>query len=1153
MAIRTLDLDQKYTAASGPVFLNGIQALVRLPMLQQQRDSAAGLNTAGLVTGYRGSPLGGVDMAMRSASAHLQQHRIVVQQGLNEDLAATAAWGSQQVNLFEGARYDGVFALWYGKGPGLDRSGDVLKHGNAAGSSRYGGVLLIAGDDHAAKSSTFPHQSDHLLIASMIPVLSPSGVQEVLDYGLHGWAMSRFSGCWVALKAISDTIESSAVVDIACDRVQVVLPDNGELPADGLNIRWPDPPLEQEKRLLHHRLYAALAYARANRLNRIVLDSPAARLGIITTGKSFLDVMQALDDLGIDEALASDIGLRIFKVGMVWPLEPEGVRDFATGLEEILVVEEKRQIIEYQLKEQLYNWREDVRPRVVGKFAEKGEWALPHGDWLLPSAGELTPAMIARAIASRLATVFDSRLMHDRLEFYRDKESQLTRPRQALARLPHYCPGCPHNRSTRLPEGSRALAGIGCHYMATWVDSQTRTFAQMGGEGVPWIGQAPFTSTPHVFANLGDGTYFHSGLLAIRAAVAARVNITYKILYNNAVAMTGGQAVDGDLDVALMTRQLHAENVGRIVITSDQPEKYRDTRLLAPGVEVHHRRELDRLQRELREEKGTTILIHDQGCAADLRRKRKRGEAPDPNRRAYINQRVCEGCGDCGDVSGCLALLPVETPLGRKRQIDQSSCNKDFSCTEGFCPSFVTVTNASLRRPDKAERPVPAVPPPPLPPTLAEPYGILVAGVGGTGVVTIGQVLGMATHLDGLNVTVLDMAGLAQKGGSVWSHIRLAPSGAPLHAVRIAAGDANLLIACDLAVGAAEETLAKLRVGFSHAVINSNEAPTSSLLRNPDLVFPGAGMKASIAEAVGTGRCAEVDANRLAVTLLGDAIASNMFMLGFAWQRGLLPLSENALLEAIRLNGAAVEFNRRAFLWGRVAGHDVLMAERLSGSVLHFVPRETPEALMQQRMQWLTRYQDTALAQRYRAVVERVRTAEKALQTGSTLLTRTVAKVYYQRLAYKDEYEVARLYSDGEFEREMAENFEGPVRMYIWLSPGWLSRFHRGKIRCGPWIRPFLKVLASLRFLRSTRFDPFAWQADRRLERKLILDFESQLECLLSGLNRDTLPLACEIVQLGASIRGFGHIKAAHSRRIEQQQRELLERYRTRNPGRSAA
>lgn len=1145
MSIRHADLEEKYTAPTGQVLMTGIQALVRLPMLQQQLDRAAGLNTAGYVTGYRGSPLGNVDQTMQKAGKYLKEHNVVFHPGLNEDLAATAVWGTQQVNMFDGPKYDGVYALWYGKGPGVDRSGDVLKHGNAAGTSRHGGVLLVAGDDHAAKSSTFPHQSDHILAASMIPVLSPSGVQEILDYGLHGWAMSRYSGCWVSIKAISDTIESSAIVDISPERLQFKIPEDFPLPEDGLNIRWPDAPLAQEKRVLHHRLYAALAYARANKLNHITLDSPKPRLGIITCGKSYLDVMQALDDLGIDEALAADIGLRIFKVGMVWPLEPEGVRQFAEGLEEILVVEEKRQIIEYQLKEQLYNWRDDVRPRVVGKFAEKGEWALPHGDWLLPAAGELTPAMIARAIAGRLALIFDSPIIHDRLKFYDDKEAQLVKPRESIARVPHYCSGCPHNTSTKVPEGSRAVAGIGCHYMAHWIQADsTKTFTQMGGEGITWVGQAPFTHTKHIFTNLGDGTYFHSGLLAIRAAVAAKVNITYKILYNDAVAMTGGQHVDGYLDVPMITRQLAAEGIKRIVITSDDPDKYQNVQGLAAGVEVFHRRELDRLQKELREVEGTTILIHDQTCAAEKRRRRKRGDYPDPAKRAFINQQVCEGCGDCGQKSGCLSVLPVETPLGRKRKIDQSSCNKDYSCVEGFCPSFVTVEGGQLKKSAGSSASLGAMPalPEPTIPQLHEPFSIMVTGVGGTGVVTIGQVLGMAAYLDRKGVTVLDMAGLAQKGGSVWSHVRIADSQDKLHAVRIAAGDANLVLGCDLVVTAAEEALAKMRDGFSHAIVNNYESPTSAFLKNPDVRFPSKAMKDAVVESVGAGRYSEVNATRLATSLLGDAIASNMFMLGYAWQKGLVPVTLEAIMEAVRLNGAAVKFNQDAFSWGRHAAHDPARIEALvsPSAVVAFVPRETPDAVLHHRSSALTAYQNAALAERYKTLVGRVRQAEEALNPASSALTLAVAKNYYHVLAYKDEFEVARLYTDGGFQRELAQQFDGDYQLRFHIGAGWITGGQPRKVAFGPWLLTGMKWLAKLRFLRGTLLDPFAWQADRKLERRLIGEFEQQVDALLGGLTLDALPRAVELVKTWEGVRGFGHIKERNYQQAKSKQTQLL-------------
>ncbi|MDN0077193.1 indolepyruvate ferredoxin oxidoreductase family protein [Crenobacter sp. SG2303] len=1156
-SLRELTLDDKYVRPTGQVFMTGIQALVRLPLLQADRDRAAGLNTGGYVTGYRGSPLGGVDQAMAKAGKLLEQHRIVFQPGINEDLAATAAWGTQQVNLFGGAKVDGVFTLWYGKGPGVDRSGDVIKHGNAAGTSPNGGVLLVCGDDHAAKSSTFPHQSDHILAASMIPVLSPSGVQEVVDYGLLGWAMSRYSGCWVALKAISDTVESSAVVDITPERLPIVIPDDFPIPEGGLNIRWPDPPLAQEERLLHHRLYAALAFARANKLNKVVLDSPNARLGIITTGKSYLDVLQALDDLGIDEATAAEFGLRIYKVGMVWPLESEGVRHFAEGLDEILVVEEKRQIIEYQLKEQLYNWREDVRPRVVGKFAEKGEWALPHGDWLLPAAGELTPAMIARAIAARLTRYVDSAAIQERLAFYDDKEAQLVRPRESIQRVPHYCSGCPHNTSTKVPDGSRALAGIGCHYMAMWIEPHTSMFSQMGGEGVPWIGQAPFTETRHVFANLGDGTYYHSGLMAIRAAIAAKVNITYKILYNDAVAMTGGQHVDGPLDVPMITRQLASEGVKRIVITSDDAGKYHGVTNLAPGVEVYDRHELDRLQRELREVEGVTILIHDQTCAAEKRRRRKRGEYPDPAKRVFINQAVCEGCGDCGEKSGCLSVLPAETPLGRKRRIDQSSCNKDYSCLDGFCPSFVTVEGGGLKKPAGRSANLAALPALPEPhlPDSRQPYGIMVTGVGGTGVVTIGQVLGMAAHLDGKGVTILDMAGLAQKGGSVWSHVRIADSQDSLHAVRIAAGDARLVLGCDLVVSASAEALAKLREGYSSVVLNNYESPTSAFLKNPDAPFPARSMRDALREAVGDSHFHEVNATKLATGLLGDALASNMFMLGYAWQEGLVPVSREAIVKAIELNGAQVSFNQQAFEWGRHAAHDVRDLEKLvtPNAVLNFMPRETPDALLHDRMSRLTAYQDAKLAERYRTRLQAIRTAEERAKPGSTALTVAVAKAYYHLLAYKDEYEVARLYTDGEFARQLDAEFDGDFKLHFHLGAGWLTGGKPKKVSFGPWLLTAMKWVAKLKVLRGTPLDLFGWQADRKLERQLIAEFEALLDELETSLNRDKLATAVELVRLTERVRGYGHVKARHAGEVAPRREELLAQYRSPPPVRHAA
>ncbi len=805
MALAAVTLDDKYLLDRGRVFLTGTQALVRLPMMQRQRDQAAGLDTACFISGYRGSPLGGLDQALWRARPFIEKNRIHFQPAINEELGATAIWGSQQLGLFPGAKYDGVFAMWYAKGPGVDRSGDALKHGNSAGSAANGGVLLLAGDDHTCKSSTLAHQSELAFIDAAIPVLNPSGVQEILDLGLYGWAMSRWSGCWVAFKTTAEIMDSSASVEIAPERIEIATPGDFEMPQGGLNIRWPDTPLDQEYRLHKYKLEAARAFARANRLDHIVIDSPNPRFGIVTTGKSYLDLRQALDDLGIDAAIAAEIGLRLYKVAMAWPLEPDGVRRFAEGLEEVLVVEEKRAVIETQLKEQLYNWPADRRPRIFGKSDEAGEW-------ILPSNGELTPGQIARAVARRIARAHTVPRIAERLAVLDAREHRQGGNVVPFARTPYFCSGCPHNSSTKVPEGSRALAGIGCHYLAQFMDRSTATFTQMGGEGAPWIGQAPFTETNHVFANLGDGTYTHSGVLAIRAAVAAKVNITYKLLFNDAVAMTGGQPIDGGLTVPVLTRQLWAEGVGRIVVVTDEPEKYPPDAGFAPGATVRHRDDLDDVQRELREIPGVTAIVYDQTCAAEKRRRRKRGRFPDPAKRVFINDLVCEGCGDCSKTSNCVSVVPVETELGRKRAIDQSSCNKDYSCVEGFCPSFVTVHGGSLKKPaagDLGEARLPSLPEPELP-ALDRPYGILVTGVGGTGVVTIGALLGMAAHLDGKGCTILDMTGLAQKGGAVYSHIRIAESPDRIHAVRIAAGGARLLLGCDLVVSASAEALSKL-------------------------------------------------------------------------------------------------------------------------------------------------------------------------------------------------------------------------------------------------------------------------------------------------------------------------------------------------------
>ncbi|MFK3972957.1 indolepyruvate ferredoxin oxidoreductase family protein [Pseudomonas sp. NPDC087358] len=1161
----TPSLEDKYVQLNGKVLLAGIQALVRLPLMQRQRDLANGLNTAGFISGYRGSPLGGFDQALWKARDHLKAHHTVFNPGVNEDLAATSVWGTQQVNIFEGATYDGVFGMWYGKGPGVDRCGDVFRHANAAGTSKFGGVLAIAGDDHGARSSSLPHQTEHIFKAVMIPVLAPSGVQEYLDYGLHGWAMSRYSGCWVALKAVADTVESAAIVDLDPDRVQPLIPDIA-LPEGGLNIRWPDPPLAQEKRLLEHKLYAALAYARLNRLDRVTLDSPKARIGIVTSGKSYLDVCQALEILGIDEQLAQQIGLRVYKVGMIWPLDAEGVRQFAEGLEEIVVVEEKRHLLEYQLKEELYNWREDVRPRIVGKFDDKGEWSLPHTGWLLPAIGELTPAQIARALARRILRVHQSGPLQVRLAVLDAQLLACSSPANLMERVPHYCSGCPHNTSTKVPEGSRALAGIGCHYMAAWIYPETQTFSQMGGEGVAWIGQAPFTQTRHVFANLGDGTYFHSGLLAIRASVAAKVPITYKILYNDAVAMTGGQPVDGTISVAQISRQLAAEGVRRIIIVTDEPERYEHITDLAPDVPVYRRERMEELQQALREYPDVSALIYDQTCAAEKRRRRKRGKFADPARRVVINPSVCEGCGDCSSQSNCMSVVPVDTEYGRKREIDQSSCNKDFTCLSGFCPSFVTVEGGKLRKPkalaqnaeDHWELPAPALR------TLDEPCSILVTGVGGTGVVTIGALLGMAAFIEGKGVLNLDMAGMAQKGGAVWSHIRIAADQQQLYAPRIAEGEASLLLGCDLVVSANAETLAKLRHGVTHAVINCEQSQTSAfvrtfarqaqsgdLLQHPDPQFRSPGMSQQINEAVGEQQACFIDASRIATALMGDSIATNTFMLGFAWQQGWLPVGEAALMQAIELNGTAVEFNRMAFLWGRRAAVDLpRLQARIDAQKVQAGDRQLSENLEQRisrRVAFLTSYQDASYAERYRRQVEAFSQAETELKGQPGALTEAVARYYFKVLAIKDEYEVARLYTDGEFLRQVQAGFEGDYRMRFHLAPPLLKHAEDGvapsKSSYGPWMLTGFKVLAKLRRVRNTWLDPFARTHERRIELQWLADYERLLGMLLKSLNADNLPLAISLAELPDAVRGYGPVKERYLLNARQRLAALLEQW----------
>ena len=1172
VALQNVSLEDKYTLHTGRAYMSGTQALLRLMMLQRARDQLLGLNTAGFLTGYRGSPLGGVDQQAWKAKKALQASHIHFQPGLNEDLAATSIWGTQQLNMYPGARYDGVFGMWYGKGPGVDRCGDVFKHANAAGTSKHGGVIVLAGDDHSAKSSTLPHQSDHILKACMIPVMFPASVQEYLDLGIHAYAMSRYAGVWVGFKVVTDIVEASASVMLDPMRIQPLIPTDFELPEGGLNIRWPDTPLEQEARLLDFKAYAALAYIRANKLNYTVFDSPQARLGIVSGGKAYLDTRQALEDLGLDEQTCAQIGLRLFKVGMVWPLESQGIQQFARGLQEILVVEEKRQLIEYQIKEELYNFPDGQRPRVIGKFDEKGEWAMPHGEWLLPAHYELSPALIAKAIAARLLkgelaielTAEVKARIQARLAIIQAKEKSLAKPRVQTERKPFFCSGCPHNTSTRVPEGSRAVAGIGCHYMVVWMDRRTETFTQMGGEGVPWIGQAPFTDEKHIFANVGDGTYFHSGLLAIRASIAAGVNITYKILFNDAVAMTGGQPVDGQLDVSHLTMQMHAEGAKKIVIVTDEPEKYRSDIPLAPGVTVHHRDEFESVQKQLRDVPGCTILIYDQTCASEKRRRRKKiidGKPafPDPARRVVINEAVCEGCGDCSVKSSCLSVEPVETEYGRKRKINQSSCNKDFSCLKGFCPSFVTVEGGKLRKP-RASTEV-AIPPLPLPNFVSldqsgnQTYGILITGVGGTGVVTIGQLIGMAAHIEGRGLSVLDQAGLAQKGGAVMSHVILARTPEELFATRIAMGEADLVLGCDSITTASNEALSKMRSGVTRAVVNSSESPTAEFINNPNWTFPGLSNQADIVDALGGEDIAQthavfIDAGSLAVQLMGDAIYTNPLVMGFAWQKGWLPLTHEALMRAIELNAVAVEANKKAFEWGRFAAHDLQAVKRMADPEKNVVElkrfTKTVDELIADRSQFLTAYQDAKYAARYTALVEKVRRVEEKI--GGSALTEAVARYFFKLMAYKDEYEVARLYAETNFSEKIASQFEGDYKINFYLAPPLFSKKdvngHLRKKQYGPWIFTTFKWLAKLRKLRGTPLDIFGYSTERKIERALIVEYEQMIGTVLGKLSAENLATAVALASIPEEIRGYGHVKEAALLKARAQQASLLEAFK---------
>ncbi len=1133
-----ITLSDKFDLNQSRVFLSGTQALVRLCLMQHELDKRNGLNTAGYVTGYRGSPLGGLDQQFPRAAEQLSEHAIVFEPALNEDLAATALWGSQQAELRGDGKYDGVFGIWYGKGPGVDRSGDVFRHANLAGSSAHGGVLVLMGDDHTCESSTTAHQSEFALVDAMIPILNPVNVSEIIEYGLHGWALSRFAGVWCGLKAVKDNIESTASIHSSLDDFTFETPDKSGLPEEGLNIRTNDPPPVQEARLHQHKLRAVTAYAKANALNKMIWSGGKHRsIGVVSTGKSYLDTLQAFEELGIDEALANELGISLYKVGLSWPLEPEGIKEFSEGLDLIIVVEEKRALIESQIKSLLYGSAN--APVVIGKENLDNEV-------LFQSEAALNPIQIAVGIGQHAAKFIQNDALVARSA---ELQQTLLAERSALSvmRKPTFCAGCPHNSSTVIPDGSRGYAGIGCHYMVQFIDRNVEGYTHMGGEGANWIGESKFSTRPHVFQNLGDGTYNHSGLMAIRAAVATDTNITYKLLYNDAVAMTGGQAHEGGMDVQTMVNEVSGMGVNRIEFVTDDVTRH-ESLSLPKGVQITDRSELQSVQRRLAKVPGVSVLVYDQTCAAEKRRRRKRGLHPDPATRIMINDAVCEGCGDCGVQSNCVAIAPLETEFGRKRQIDQSACNKDFSCVRGFCPSFVTVSGGALKKPVTNNVELPDIAPPKLKP-LTEPYALMVTGVGGTGIVTIAALIGMAAHIDGLGCGIIDMAGLAQKGGSVVSHVKLAPKPEDITAIRIAPGTADLLIGGDLIVSASNPILSALKNGAANAVINTHEMMPSDFTTIRDLTLPTDDMHSRILSSANPDSVHFMNATSYARQWLGDSIGSNLFLLGVTWQLGYLPLSFDAIDKAIVLNDVAVDFNRRAFALGRLWVHDPV---KLAPAKKVALPKnkavkpveKTLEELIAHHSEFLSVYQNARYAKRYQTSLQPLINTDSSPRMH---LSRAAANGLFKLMAYKDEYEVARLYSDGAFHEKVAEQFEGDYTLSVHLAPPLISSISEStgrpiKKEYGSWIFKAFGALAKLKVLRGTPFNVLGYTAERRMEMSLIKDYEQHIKVVTEHYRNDDAywHVASALLTLPDSIRGFGPVKEASVMHAAKEAENLL-------------
>lgn len=1150
-------------AREGQVFMTGTQALVRLMLMQRWRDEAAGLATQGFVSGYRGSPLGMVDQQIWKAGKTWRDEGLNFVPAINEELGATQVLGTQRVESDPEKTCDAVFAMWYGKGPGVDRAGDAIKHGNAYGSSPHGGVLVVAGDDHGCVSSSMPHQSDQLLQAYHMPIVAPATVGEHLEFGLYGWALSRYSGNWVGLTSLSEVVESGATVDLdainqrvaawkSADDVRALT--GHQAPASGLHYRWPDFPSLQIEERLAQKLQAVAAFSAVNSIDRNVIESPHATVGIVTCGKAHYDLMEVLRRLEISKDMLAAAGVRLYKVGLSFPLETTRMLAFAQGLQEILVIEEKGAVVESQLRELFYNAPGGLRPAILGKKDA-------HGQPLVGALGELRPSRLIELTADWLIRHLPAQFS-DRRAHVRDftLPELLSNDSDSVKRMPYFCAGCPHNTSTKVPEGSTAKAGIGCHFMANWMDRDTAGLIQMGGEGVDWVSHSRFTRMPHVFQNLGDGTYYHSGYLAIRQAVAAKARITYKILFNDAVAMTGGQPVDGVISVDAIARQVESEGVKKVVVLSDEIGKYDTQKGCFPaGTQFFDRAELDRVQRELREVDGVTVLIYEQTCAAEKRRRRKKGELVDPDKRLFIHEAVCEGCGDCSVQSNCVAVLPHETPLGRKRKIDQTACNKDYSCAKGFCPSFVGVSGGKLRKRAGAlageagqgafARLVNGLPQP-RPHVWTGPYDLLVTGVGGTGVVTVGAVIAMAAHLEGKSASVLDFMGFAQKGGAVMSFVRLADVPERLNQVRIDTQQADALLACDTVVAAQPEALGTVRHGRTRVLANVHETPVAESLRNPDADLKTELLLGKLRFAAGDDRVETFDAQTLANDFLGDTVTANILAMGYAWQRGLVPVSLAALLRAIELNGVAVAANVAAFSLGRLAAADPGACEALLGDQVRPAPvaAESIDAVITQGMNHLTAYQNAAWAERYAALVREVYAAEQALQPADAAmpLTRAVANSLRKLMSYKDEYEVARLYTDGDFEKALAQQFEGDVRLSFYMAPPVLSRGQHGepprKVELGSWLWKALRLLAKAKGLRGGALDPFGRTDERRMERELITRFEARVRELLPQLTAGNRALMTQIAALPLSMRGYGHVKLANVALAQVRETELLHR-----------